>query len=191
MPKGIDELKTLLEQNMGGQLAASIFEHYPTKTAADVRRTVTDLMGDFMFVAPARYVASSMRRVKAPAYLYHFAHPPAGMTGRSFGAHHGAEVAYVLGNLELAGGDASANDEEIASALGAYWVQFAATGNPNKDGLPASKAQYMTPATDQCLLVNDKIAVAQNLRKARLDVMDAFMEAWRRETGVSSSPSSI
>jgi para-nitrobenzyl esterase len=188
MPKGIEELKASLEQNVGVQLAANIFEIYPTKTASDVRRTVTDLMGDFMFVAPARYVASSMRHAKAPAYMYHFAHPPAGMTGRTFGAHHGAEIAYVLGNLELAGRDVTPNDEEISSALANYWVQFAATGNPNRDGLPAWP-QY-DPATDQCLLVNDKIAVVESYRKARLDVMDAFMEAWRRETGVASGSSS-
>lgn len=184
MPKGVEELKAALEKNMGVQLAEEMFEIYPTKTASDVRRTVTELMGDFIFVAPARFVASSMRHAKAPAYMYHFAHPPAGVTGRSFGAHHGAEVAYVLGNLELAGSDVTPNDEEIASALANYWVQFAATGNPNRDGLPAWP-QY-DPSTDQCLLVNDKITVEQGLRKARLDVMDAFMEAWRKETGVSS-----
>jgi len=184
MPKGVEDLKASLEQNLGVQLATNMLELYPTKTAADVRRTVTELMGDFLFVAPARYVASSMRHAKAPAYMYHFAHPPAGVTGRSFGAHHGAEVPYILGNLELAGSDVTPNDEEIASALANYWVQFAATGNPNREGQP-NWPQY-DPATDECLLVNDKICVEQGLRKARLDIMDAFMEAWRKETGVSS-----
>jgi para-nitrobenzyl esterase len=188
MPKGVEELKAALEQNVGVQLAENMFELYPTKTAADVRRTVTDLMGDFLFVAPARYVASSMRHAKAPAFMYHFAHPPAGVTGRSFGAHHGAEVAYILGNLELAGGDVTDTDHEIAGALANYWVQFAATGNPNRDGLTAWP-QY-DPATDECLLVGDKISVERGLRKARLDAMDQFMEAWRHESGVASRPSS-
>ena len=81
--------------------------------------------------------------------------------------------------------DVTGTDEEIASTLANYWVQFAATGNPNREGLP-DWPQY-DPATDECLLVNDKIG--DHTRPAqgpKLDVMDAFMEAWRRETGVSS-----
>ena len=30
----------------------------------------------------------------------------------------------------------SEKDREISSLMSAYWVQFARTGNPNRDGLP-------------------------------------------------------
>jgi len=183
MPRGLEEFKSMLEKSVGAQLAETILELYPTKTAADVRRTVTDLMGDFLFVAPARFVAVNMRNVKSPAYMYHFAHPPAGFTGTSFGAHHGAEVPYVLGNLEIAG-EIAREEKVVSDALGDYWVQFAATGNPNRDGLTAWP-QY-DAESDQCLLIGDKISTTQNLRKAKLDAIDSFMNAWRRETGISS-----
>ncbi len=182
MPKSVDEWNSALEKNFGAQ-AAALRELYPVTAAGDMRRAMADLLGDFVFVAPARYVARHMGSVSSPAYLYHFAHAPAGPTGRMLGAHHAAEIAYVLDNLELVPG-VSTTDEQIRDALTSYWVQFAATGNPNREGLhewPAYDA-----AEDRCLLVEETIATTQALRKSKLDAIDSFMDAWRREGGVAS-----
>lgn len=182
MPPSIDALHEGFEANFGG-LATQFSELYPVAVRSDMRRALGDLLGDFVFVGPARYVARNMATVSSPAYLYHFAHPPAGPTGRMLGAHHAAEVAYVLDNLELVSG-VSATDQHLRDALVDYWIAFAATGDPNGQGRPAWPAY--TAASDQCLVVGDTIEVETNLRKAKLDVIDQFMDQWRRETGVSA-----
>ena len=84
LPKGADEYRELLEKNFGKPAAAKI--------AAPIRRrpcrSVADLMGDYLFVAPCRYVARTMEQAKNPVYLYHFAHPTPGPMGKVLGAHH-------------------------------------------------------------------------------------------------------
>jgi hypothetical protein len=34
-------------------------------------------------------------------------------------------------------------------------------------------------ATDRCLLIEDTVTIAEGLRKAKLDAIDAFMQSWR------------
>jgi len=182
LPKVSEEYRALLEKGFGTQAAAILSELYP---ASNLRRAVSDLTGDYLFVAPARYVARTMQHAKAPVYLYHFAHPTPGSMGKLLGAHHGAEIAYVLDNLQLAPHRSSV-DERIRDVLVGYWVQFAATGNPNRPGLPEWPAY--DPAVDRCLFVNETIDTTQGLRKAKLDAIDGLMETWRSESGLKARP---
>lgn len=185
LPKGADEYRGLLEKSFGKQAAAGIISQYP---ASNLRRAVADLMGDYLFVAPCRYVARTMQQAKNPVYLYHFAHPTPGPMGKLLGAHHGAEIVYAFDNLQLAPKYPPV-DAQIRDAMAGYWVQFAATGNPNKSGLPDWPA--FDPATDRCLVVKDAIEAGQAIRKARLDVIDGLFEAWRNESGLSDRPRAV
>lgn len=51
-------------------------------------------------------------------------------------APHGSEIAYVFGTLEERGLPFDEKDVEISNILTQYWVNFAATGDPNGEGLP-------------------------------------------------------
>ncbi len=59
------------------------------------------------------------------------------------GAYHGAEMAYAYGTLDVLNRFAKTrawSEEDRRYARGAmisYWVNFARTGNPNGEGLPA------------------------------------------------------
>jgi hypothetical protein len=118
-------------------------------------------------------------------YLYHFAHPSPGPLGKTLGAHHGLEIAYVMDNLQLAPAPSRTHvDDSIRDTLVRYWVRFASTGNPNQEGLPPWPAYEA--AGDRCLLVQDTISATQGLRKAKLDAIDALIDAWRSETGMSA-----
>jgi para-nitrobenzyl esterase len=184
LPKGSEEYRALLEKNFGMQAATTLSDLYPS---SNVRHAVVDLTGDYLFVAPARYVARAVQQhAKSPVYLYQFAHPTPGPMGKMLGAHHGAEIAYVFDNLQLAPHRSSV-DDQIRDALTGYWVQFATTGNPNRPGLPDWPAY--DPTTDRCLIVKDTIEATQNLRKAKLDAIDHLMETWRNETGLTTGPS--
>jgi len=182
LPKKSEEFRAALDSNFGPQRAATLCELYPP---TNVRRAVIDLMGDYLFNAPARSVARAMQHAKAHVFLYHFAHPTPGAMGKMLGAHHGAEIAYVLDNLQLARSHSSV-DEQIRDTLVNYWIQFATAGNPNRAGLPDWPAY--DPAADRCLLVGETITTAHGLRKARLDAIDGLMGAWRSDSRLPKTP---
>ena len=98
-------------------------------------------------------------RSGGPAWLYWFDQSPpvaperlAQNGGKPLGAFHGAEVAYVFGNLSpaLPWSDA---DRRLSDLMGNYWVNFARSGDPNGPGLPRwprydeSTSQLMRLAT--------------------------------------------
>ncbi len=65
-----------------------------------------------------------------PGYEYQFDRPAPGR--EALGATHGAEVAYVFGNM---GANYAASDREISDAMQQYWTNFAKTGDPNGTSL--------------------------------------------------------
>ncbi|MDD5429020.1 MAG: carboxylesterase family protein, partial [Candidatus Omnitrophica bacterium] len=84
---------------------------------------------------PARFVADSMKKKKAKAYLYQFTRVPDTEDAKKSGAYHGLEIAYVFGNLNTMEGY---NDKDLGLSrlMMDCWVTFAKTGNPNGPGLP-------------------------------------------------------
>ena len=88
------------------------------------------------------------------------------------GAFHGMEIAYAFGNLDA---EASAEGQALSEAMTRYWVQFAKTGNPNVEGLPAWPVY--DPETDQHLELGDEIKVGAGYRKAALDVLNGIWAA--------------
>jgi para-nitrobenzyl esterase len=172
LPANAEAFNAILDRDFGSKFAAAFKELYPP---AQAKKSVTELMGDFSFVDSARFVARNYEHVHAPAYLYNFSHVASGALGKMLGAHHGSEIAFVFDNLQL-GNEHSPADLKVRDAMIGYWVQFAATGNPNRQGLPEWPAYNVTD--DRCLLVTDEVQTAQHFRKAKLDVIDAVMEAW-------------
>lgn len=173
MPSTAEGFTAILERDFGPKFAATFKGLYPP---TEPKKALTELMGDFMFVDSARYVARNYEHAHAPAYLYNFSHVAAGALGKMLGAHHGAEIAFVFDNLQL-GKETSPADLKIRDAMIGYWINFAATGNPNKSGLPEWPAY--TSTDDRSLLITDDIETVQHFRQAKLDAIDAVMEAWR------------
>ena len=81
------------------------------------------------------------------AYMYYFNHAPPFPKGQPFardvtklGAHHSAEIIYVFNNLDIRATrdwPYTEYDRKLADMMSSYWVNFAATGDPNGQGLPA------------------------------------------------------
>jgi len=71
-----------------------------------------------------------------PAFQYEFNHP---VPGQPF-AIHGTELTFVMGVYPNVGNLAGANastDSKVADIIESYFTNFARTGNPNGEGLPA------------------------------------------------------
>ena len=119
---------------------------YPVNTEEELRLIANQPFGDAM-AWHMRQFAAAQARIGEQAWLYYFTHDPLYDEGRAdLGAAHTGEIPYVFDNLcaprTFPGGSSvelmcgNAREEAFAEQVSQYWVNFAATGNPNGDGLP-------------------------------------------------------
>ncbi|REJ79738.1 MAG: carboxylesterase family protein [Acidobacteria bacterium] len=103
---------------------------YPDDGA--LRDQLNRYLTDSWFLRASRAMLLGHQKVPSPAFQYHFTRTNPSDPG--LGAHHAAELPYVFATLEdEAYGEL---DESLSETMLAYWVQFATTGDPNRDGLP-------------------------------------------------------
>ena len=130
---------------------------------------------------------------KSKVYLYFFSRVPPGQN-RAKGAYHGSEIAYVFGNLEVAPFAVSGNaqprpwtdwDRKLADTMSTYWVDFAATGDPNGKGL--LKWPVYRNKDDELMGFGDSIAVKPVPNKGALDFLDGYFERQRESGGTGRS----
>lgn len=162
--------KFILRRRFGKQ-ADRLFELFPAERDEDAQAAFCRLVGVSAFVAPARFLARSMEKRKAKAYLYHFTRVPPLERTRKLGAFHALEVAYVFGTLDARPGFDEA-DRKLSETMRKCWTRFARTGDPNGAGLPPWPA-YRRDA-DQCLEFGDEVKVRAALYKQACDLFDAI-----------------
>jgi para-nitrobenzyl esterase len=130
----VNAFETFVRTNFGG-VAPEALAQYNVKSAEAVNAGLDHLIHDMFFAGPARLQMRAHTKVSSPAWLYHFAQVPPTTQGKNFGAYHSAEIAYVFG--ELAGTTPWTDaDRQVSALMMNYWTQFAATGDPNRAGLP-------------------------------------------------------
>ena len=117
-----------------GEHAELFLAAYADDAAASTATATQNMMGDELFTWEMRTWARLATAAGSSAYLYVFNHAPeVEEYGRSLGAYHGSEIAYIFGNGSDLWGD---TDRELSATMQAYWVNFARTWSPNGDGLP-------------------------------------------------------
>jgi para-nitrobenzyl esterase len=154
--------------------ALAIFPAHDTK---DVVPAIDKFLTVSANAQPARLVAQSMEKKKSKAYLYQFTRLPDTKLARKLGVHHGAELAYIFGNMNKADGYKD-TDFKLSDKMMNYWVNFAITGNPNGRGLihwPAYKSK-----TDINIEFSDTIHTNKHLYKKECDFISRF-SAYRSE----------
>jgi para-nitrobenzyl esterase len=109
-----------------------------------------------------------------PAYLYYFSRRPPGPQSARLRAFHASEIAYVFGTFvwPFPWED---TDKKLSDAITSYWVNFAATGNPN--GGTLVKWPVYSAKDDQALEFGDQIAVTSEVNKAGLDFFDRYYQS--------------
>ena len=135
-----DELRTRY-----GADAEAIFALHPASSDAEARsasrRLNTISLGD---ITMHKWAVAQTATGTAPVYTYRFtrnppiprAEYPGGPNAASPGAWHGAEIVYALGNLKTREWPWTAEDRALSELMSSYWINFAATGDPNGPGLP-------------------------------------------------------
>ena len=171
IPRTIAGFRRWLDQTFG-PAAPRIAELYPTPSDADVARSLATVVTHQFFTCPTRLAARAMANVGRPAYLYQFTRVLPG--GEKLGAYHAAEIGYVFGN-RMAWLPHEPVDDTLSDAMASYWTQFAATGNPNRAGLPEWPAYAAT--TDQHLELGSEVEVGSGLVHEACDVVDQGLRA--------------
>ena len=163
-------------RNEYGALADQFLAAYPAATGAEVEARMIDSAGDARFVWEMRTWARMMDTVSSPAYLYFFTRVPPAADAARYGAYHTAEIPYVFGNLGGGGRfwfakrDYDDTDRRLSDVMSSYWINFAASGNPNGEGLPEWPA--FTRAAEQALEFGDTVQVRHGVRGDRLDIFE-------------------
>ena len=112
-------------------------------------------------------------RGKAKAYLYYLTHVPPTAPGQpSRGATHTADLAYMFDNQppNVTWTDI---DKKLADTMSSYWVNFAATGNPNGKGLPEWPVFNQKKGAKNIVL-GDTVMVGQGIDPAMLAFYDSY-----------------
>ncbi|NWF56202.1 MAG: carboxylesterase family protein [Syntrophaceae bacterium] len=176
----VEAYRTMLN-NIFGKYADDILAKYPANGPNEIRKSFCDYVGDLLFVTGARRFVRAMEKAGGKAYLYLFTMAWPGPMAAA-GAHHGGDMVYIFDNIHIAKGIRKLPFDEkhqaLARAMSGYWVQFAKTGNPNKEGLIEWPAY--DSAKDQHIELGELIKVGQGLRKDKLDFWDKF-DAERRK----------
>lgn len=167
-PREVSAYTDQIEKDFG-PLAAVISAAYPAKDAKSVRDAIIHMVSDVVFGAQARFTARVHSRHGNPTYRYIFSLGSNEFPMSAMGAHHGCELAYLFGRLNRA------NDVEkrIVDVFQGYFVNFAATGNPNGEGLPEWPA--FSTENDALIEIERDVAVREHHRKDQLDAIDQFL----------------
>jgi len=115
---------------------------YPSgTTSAEARESYVGILTDAQFTATTRRTARCVSQNQIePVFRYFFTHKHAFSPLTELGSYHGMELFYVFNTWEDAtlgsGPLFSPQDDSVQTNMLQYWVNFAATGNPNGSGLP-------------------------------------------------------
>jgi para-nitrobenzyl esterase len=155
--------------------ASVILAAYPNGTDAEAASSSKNLFRDTAFAWPTWAWARLQSRVsKNPVYVYYFDHRTSASPD---GATHGAEMAYVFGNLDTRLGPPSAADVALSEHMSSYWVNFARSSDPNGAGLPAWPSFNET--TQQVLYFDGTIAAKSIPNLPQLQALNDYY-SWRR-----------
>jgi len=84
------------------------------------------------FTCPALQLAEGIASLSGRAWVYYFDRQRDGEMAATMGAYHGAELPYIFDRHD----DwlpTSQTDRQLTDLMQRYWINFAATGNPNGD----------------------------------------------------------
>jgi para-nitrobenzyl esterase len=158
----VAEYHAYMRQNFGDATDEALAV-YPVRTDADVKPRLADVFGDTQFTYGTRGIARASARFQPNTYRYLF---------RQGTAAHADDTPYVFGNLPATATD---DDRRVSELQMTAWTRFAATGNPNGDGVPAWP-RY-DEAADAYLEIGATPHVRDHWRSAGLDFIARYFAA--------------
>ena len=118
-----------------GTLADEFLKLYPASNDAEAAAAQVQSSRDQALVSMYLWAKERAATSKARAFLYLWDHTLPGPDAAKFGAFHTSEVPYVLNTLPMSDRPFTDADRRISAMMSSYWANFAATGDPNGEGL--------------------------------------------------------
>jgi para-nitrobenzyl esterase len=160
-----------------GKQADDFLKIYPAATDDEARAAHYNSFRDQRFGWQMRtWVRASSQTGRAKTYLYYFSRVPPSADSARYRAYHAAEISYVFGNFRP-GRPWEDTDHKLSDAMSSYWVNFAATGDPNGKGLAKWPAYDAT--SDTALEFGNQVELRRALHKDGLDFFDRYYESLR------------
>jgi para-nitrobenzyl esterase len=154
-------------------MADAYLKLYPASTDAEAGASQLASVRDEFGWHMREWALLQSQRGKVKAYLYYFTHvPPAPPGFPSRGATHTADLAYMFDNPP-ANGTWTDTDKQLADTMSSYWVNFAATGDPNGKGLPEWPA-YKAKNGEKTMVLGDTVAAGSGIDPAVLAFYDSY-----------------
>ena len=165
--RSMEDWKTSVRENTETD-AEKFIELYMEDAKKSTRTASQQMISDVVFAWEMRKWAQLITQRGMNAYMYVFSHAPffpgAG-PDRPMGAFHAGEIAFVFNNRSEQ--TWNEDDHKVADLLHAYWVNFAKTGSPNGEGLPAWPVYDSD--LDNAMELNADPKPINEWRKAKLD----------------------
>jgi para-nitrobenzyl esterase len=157
-----------------GENAEAALKLYPASSDQEARRAQANMMRDQTFGWEMRTWARLQQQTgKSKVFLYYFTQVPPLPNAEWLGAQHGAEIPYAM-NWPNGGHAAKVAwteaDRKFAELVSSYWVNFAATGDPNGKGLPAWPAY--SRAAERAFELGPSVGAIPIPNAAALDLID-------------------
>mmetsp|Transcript_6568 Transcript_6568/g.18571 ORF Transcript_6568/g.18571 Transcript_6568/m.18571 type:complete len:563 (+) Transcript_6568:113-1801(+) len=173
--------------------ADQVAEMYPVpKFALDTRVQINNLITDYLFTCPIRYLARNVRTIapEVPLYKYQFNHCMSFYEG-GWGPHyeycycsdemipnvvcHGGELAFVFDTAALDGYVYQPGEDNLAHQMVSYWGNFAHTGDPNNGPASTEINWPLYDPTDMVNLdLNITIRTIDHIRQEYCDFWDTI-----------------
>jgi para-nitrobenzyl esterase len=163
-----------------GALPAALVAAYPHATDEQARDSRLGFERDLRFGWDMWAWARLAQRGRSPVYYYSFERRPpfpADTVYAGWGASHFAELWYMFDQLGQAPWTWDAADHALAETMSSYWVNFAATGDPNGGGAP--RWPMFRGTAGKVLRLGDTIDTGPVPAIERLQVFDAVYSKLR------------
>jgi para-nitrobenzyl esterase len=176
----LEGYKAYVEKTFGDK-AQEVLTMYPASNDDEAKASEEQLITLFTFTCPAKVYAGAMSGVGAPAYFYQFSRVAPG--AKLLGAFHSREIGYVFGNLSpflspLKAEDYfDSTDRALSDAMMSYWTHFAATGDPNQEGM--TKWPVYDTQEGQYLDLGSTIKAASELENEACSLLMSVLKAKR------------
>lgn len=168
-PTTADALKTQAKRTYD-DLADEFLQLYPASSDAEGAASGLAHTRDEMGWAMREWAGLTVKRGRK-AYLFYFTHVPPGAGAR--GASHTAELPYMFNNPPANGSWTDA-DKKLADMMSSYWVNFAATGDPNAKGLPTWSAYNPKNNDAKAMVFGDTVEFGPHIDAPRLAFFDKY-----------------
>jgi para-nitrobenzyl esterase len=138
-PVTAESFRKQAQQRYGAE--ANVFlELYPAATDEQAKVAQNQSARDQALVSMYLWAKERSKTAKTKVYEYLWDHALPGPDAERFGAFHTSEVPYVMNTLYRSDRPFTDADRRIAGMMSSYWVNFAATGDPNGKDLPRWQA---------------------------------------------------